>query len=188
MRKTPSAAGPVPVELVRQIDDATADLDTARAHLAEALAAGVPLPELRRAHADVLHAYEAAEALLRRAAALARAHSYREWSRWRHRVCSLSTQRVAHLFAEQDLSGLRPIGSVRALDTGMTGPAIGDLLHGRSREPGARATYGLDLEALLTGGPDASAADAGAPAEEPTPGAVVIALHPTHAGSAPDAA
>jgi hypothetical protein len=183
MKKTQSAAGPIPADLVRRIDDATADLDTARARLAAALAAGEPLPELRRAHADVRHAYEAAEALLRRAAALAKPHSYREWSRWRHRVCSLSTQRVAHLFAEQDLSGLRPIGSVRAIDTGMTGPAIGDLIHGRSREPGAPATYGLDLEALLTGSPEPRAA-----AEERATGAVVIDLHPTHAGSTPDAA
>jgi hypothetical protein len=183
MKKTPSAAGPVPDHLVRRVDDAIADLDIARADLARARAAGVPLPELRRAHADVLHAYEAAEALLRRAAALAKPHSYREWSRWRHRVCSLSTQRVAHLFAEQDLSGLRPIGSVRAIDTGMTGPAIGDLIHGRSREPGAPATYGLDLEALLTGEPES-----GAPTEQPAHEATVVHLYPARAGSAPDAA
>lgn len=181
MRRRPKPV--VPSRLVRQIDEALADLDAARGHLAAVIAGDVPLPELRAAHAAVLRAYERAEAPLRRAAALAKPHSYREWSRWRHRVSDLSTQRVAHMFAEQDIVGLLPLGSVRAVDTGMTGPAIGDLLHGRSREPGAPATYGLDLEALLTGAPDVRE-----PSGQPAPDAVVLDLHLVHAGPAPDAA
>ena len=55
-----------------------------------------------------------------------------------------------HLLAEQDESGLLPSGSVRAVDTGMSGPDIGDLQHGQSRPPGTPPTYGLDIEALLT--------------------------------------
>ena len=76
--------------------------------------------------------------------------SYREWSLWRHRLSSLGIARQVHLFAEQDDSGLLPIGSVRTIDTGMSGPDIGDLQHGHSRAPGTLPTFGLDLEALLT--------------------------------------
>jgi hypothetical protein len=181
MKRTRSTV--VPADLVRQIDAAAADLADARHRLALALAADAPLLELRAAHAEVRCAFDRAEGLLRSAAALAKGHSYREWSRWRHRVCDMSTQRVTHLFAEQDTSGLLPVGSVRAVDTGMTGPAIGDLLHGRSREPGAPATYGLDLEAVLTGAVETPTPDA-PPAHE----AIVIDLHPVRPGSAPDAA
>jgi len=42
----------------------------------------------------------------------------------------------------------------------MSGPAIGDLLHGESREPGAPARYGLDLEAVITGAPTETEQDA----------------------------
>lgn len=43
------------------------------------------------------------------------------------------------------------LGTVRAIGTGMSGPAIDDLLHGESQEPGTPARYGLDLEAVLIG-------------------------------------
>ncbi|HEY0949940.1 hypothetical protein, partial [Nocardioides sp.] len=106
---------------------------------------------------------------------LARLGSRREWAQWRHRLARLSTARQRHLLVERDDPGVLPLGTVRAIDTGMSGPAIGDLLHGESREPGAPARYGLDLEAVITG-----------VATEPEQDAVVIALplsqrHPARA-------
>lgn len=44
------------------------------------------------------------------------------------------------------------LGTVRALDTGLSGPFIGELRHGATVEPGAPASYGLDLEAVLARG------------------------------------
>ena len=49
------------------------------------------------------------------------------------------------------------LGTVRAIDTGMSGPDYGDLLHGESCEPGTPARYGLDLEAVLAGDDHADA-------------------------------
>jgi hypothetical protein len=109
-----------------------------------------PLLARREAHASLRHAFDDADALLRQATTLARQRSYGDWSEWRHRLSSLATARQIHLFAEQDDPGLLPIGTIRALDTGMSGPDIGDMQHGRSRAPGALPTYGLDIEALLT--------------------------------------
>lgn len=139
----------VPQEPSDQIGEALAAVDDARAGLARAVADRAPLRERRQAHAGVTHAFDAADSLLRQATTLAKQRSYRDWSLWRHRLSSLDTARQIHLFAELDDSGLLPIGSVRAIDTGMSGPDIGDLQHGRSRPPGAPPTYGLDLEALL---------------------------------------
>lgn len=182
-RRRPPA---VPAQLVHEIDEALAAVDTARAHLARARAEQVPLLELRAASAEVRGAFDRADALLRHATGLARQHSYREWSAWRHRLSVLGTARVMHLFAEQDEVGLLPIGSVRAIDTGMSGPAIGDLQHGASRAPGTPPTYGLDFDALLTGGP-ATAPPTGADRAEPP---VVIAFETSSARdeSPPEAA
>lgn len=44
------------------------------------------------------------------------------------------------------------LGSVQALDTGLSGPFIGELRHGALVEPGTRPSYGLDLEAVLRAG------------------------------------
>lgn len=125
-------------------------VDAARADLTCVVADRAPLRDRREAHARLRHAFDDADALLRQATATAKPHSYREWSLWRHRLSSLDIARQVHLFAEQDDSGLLPIGSVRTIDTGMSGPDIGDLQHGQSRAPGTLPTYGLDLEALLT--------------------------------------
>lgn len=136
--------------LDEQIVDALSAVDDARAHLARVVADGEPLMARRAAHTSVGRAFDEADVLLRRATAMARQRSYRDWSLWRHRLSSLDNARQIHLLAEQDEYGLLPIGSVRAIDTGMSGPDIGDLLHGQSRPPGTLPSYGLDLEALLT--------------------------------------
>jgi hypothetical protein len=139
----------VPQPLSDDIRDALAAVDDARAQLARTLAARAPLRERRDAHLKVTHAFDEADALLRQATALAKQRSYRDWSLWRHRLSSLDVARQIHLFAELDDSGLLPIGSVRAIDTGMSGPGIGDVQHGQTRPPGTVPGYGLDLEALL---------------------------------------
>jgi hypothetical protein len=140
----------VPKALVGQIDAALVALDDAQAELTSVAASTATLPARREAHASLRHAFDDADALLRQATALAQQRSYGDWSRWRHRLSSLDTARQAHLFAEQDDLGLLPLGSIRALDTGMSGPDIGDMQHGQSRAPGVLPTYGLDIEALLT--------------------------------------
>lgn len=139
----------VPQLLVDRADEALTAVDDARAELARVVADGAPLRDRRAAHARVRHAFDDADALLRQAATIARQRSYREWSQWRHRLSSLDTARQVHLFAEQDESALLPIGSLRAIDTGMSGPDLGDLQHGGSRVPGTLPTYGLDLETEL---------------------------------------
>jgi hypothetical protein len=140
----------VPKVLIDQIDGALAAVDDARAELTRVVASGATLLARREAHASLRQAFDDADALLRKATALARQRSYGDWSRWRHRLSSLDTARQIHLFAEQDDLGLLLLGSTRALDTGMSGPDIGDMQHGQSRAPGALPTYGLDIEALLT--------------------------------------
>jgi hypothetical protein len=140
----------VPKVLIGQIDAALAALDDARAELTRVVASGTTLLARREAHASLRHAFDDADALLRQATALARQRSYGDWSKWRHRLSSLDTARQVQLLAEQDDPGVLPIGSIRALDTGMSGPDTGDMQHGQSRAPGALPTYGLDIEALLT--------------------------------------
>jgi hypothetical protein len=140
----------VPRLLVGQIEAALAVVDDGRAELTRVVASGAPLLVRREAHATLRHAFDDADALLRQATTLARQRSYGDWSKWRHRLSSLDTARQIHLLAEQDDPGLLPIGSARALDTGMSGPDIGDMQHGQSRAAGALPTFGLDIEALLT--------------------------------------
>jgi hypothetical protein len=136
--------------LVDQVYQTLTAVDVARAELACVVAGRASLVDRGAAHMRVRHAFDEADALLRQATATAKQHSYREWSLWRHRLSSLDAARQVHLLAEQDEPGLLPIGSVRAIDTGMSGPDIGELQHGQSRAPGTLPTYGLDLEALLT--------------------------------------
>lgn len=140
----------VPKLLVNQIDEALTAVDHARGELACVVSARAPLRDRREAHEKVRNAFDEADALLRQATATAKQHSRQERSLWRHRLSSLDDARQIHLFAEQDQPGLLPIGSVRAIDTGMSGPDIGSLQHGQSRDPGTPPTYGLDVEALLT--------------------------------------
>jgi len=139
----------VPEPLVTAIAAALDRVDTARSRLDELRRTAPALDDLRRAHADLRRAFTDADRLLREATALARADSYREWSRWRHRLSVLDTARQQHLFEESDDSGVLLTGSVRAVDTGMSGPAIGEFQHGECSPPGKPATYGLDLEATL---------------------------------------
>jgi len=141
---------PVPPSLVAQIQDALDGVDEASATLDAVLAAGAPLLVRRRTRTELRHALEAADKLLRRATDLARPHSYTEWKKWRHRLSQLDTVLQVHLFAEQDDTGVMPLGSIRAIDTGMSGPSIGDLQHGQSRPLGTPARYGLDMDTVLT--------------------------------------
>ena len=140
---------PVPTALVEEIEAALARVDDARAWLDKVRASDPSLDELRGAHADLRHAFVAADALLREATRRARASSYREWSCWRQRLSVLDAARQRHLFEESDDSGVLPIPSVRTVDTGMSGPAIGEFQHGECSPPGKGATYGLDLEEAL---------------------------------------
>lgn len=159
----------VPSILIDQIDEALTVLDGARAELRCVVAARAQLRDRREAHARVTHAFDEADALLRQAVAIAKQRSYRDWSLWRQRLSSLDTARQIHLLTEQDEPGLRPSGSVRAIDTGMSGPDIGELQHGQSRAPGSLPTYGLDLEALLTA-TDGGGSTTTGPCEQPSTG------------------
>lgn len=183
MRRHQEPAPPAP--LLGQVDAALRDLDDARAELARVVAAGAPLRDRRVAHARVRRAYDAADALLREATAAARQHSRREWSLWRHRLSSLDTARQIHLLAEQDEVGLLPLGGERAVDTGMSGPDIGDLQHGGSRDPGSPPTYGLDLEALLLtpGGAGSATGEPPARADDRAPAPPAAATPPDDARS-----
>ena len=165
----------VPADLQRQVTDALAAVARAEAELG-GVSAGAPVLARRAAHAALTRAFDAADGALRRATAVAQQHSRHEWAIWRHRLTRLDTARQIHLLAERDDPGVLQLGTVRAIDTGMSGPAIGDLLHGESREPGTPARYGLDLEAVLTG------IDRAEPAAEQD--AVVIAL-PLKSGQEP---
>jgi hypothetical protein len=139
----------VPTALVDEIAASLARVDGARDRLHRVRRSDPGLVERRQAHADLRAAFVEADALLREATRAAKAHSHREWSRWRHRLSILDTARQMHLFEESDDSGVVAIPSVRAIDTGMSGPAIGEFQHGACSPAGKRATYGLDLEAAL---------------------------------------
>ena len=148
---------PVPAVLVQQIDAALEAVDAARADLKAVLAAREPLAARRLARTRLDRAFAAADPLLRQAATQTRAAihtrpgAYVTWSQWRRRLSRLDTQWQMHQFAGLDDVACPPIGSIRTIDTGMSGPDIGDLQHGHSREPGTPATYGLDIESVLTG-------------------------------------
>lgn len=181
----------IPAQLIHQIDGALAAVDTARTQLAGAIAEDAPVRDLRTAHARVRHAFDEADEFLRRATGLAREHSHREWSLWRHRLSSLDAARQIHLLAEQDCIGVLPIGSRRAIDTGMSGPDIGELQHGQSRAPGTPPAYGLDLEALMAGAPEPVVAAAGpghAPVLEATNRVSAVEKPLDDVGSPPEAA
>jgi hypothetical protein len=182
MRRSPA----VPPALVGQIQEALERVDLAGTALEGALVERAPLPVRRSTRARLRLELETADGLLRRAAGLARHRSYVEWSTWRHRLSRLDTVRQSLLLADHDDLGVIPPASVRAVDTGMSGPAIGDLQHGRSRPAGAAATYGLDMDDVLS-----VSRDVPAPALAPTPAqpepqaAVVVPLPATaHAASA----
>ena len=173
----------IPPELVERTREALAEVDRTRERLDRVLAGTPSRPERRAAHAELRHAFTRADELLREATRIAKHHSRSEWMQWRHRLSRLDTARQIHLFAERDDCGVLPICSVRAIDTGMSGPDIGDLQHGHSREPGAPATYGLDLERVLdevmAPPPPAVAAPADHPTAPTTPPRLPVEDRPT---------
>ena len=144
-RRAPTAVSPM---VLKRIDRSLAELDGGRARLAEVVAEDAPYLERRAAYAAVSAAFAEADRLLREVTLASRSGPYHEWRQWRHRLSQLDLAMQIHLFAENDAQVLG-LGSVRAVDTGMLGPANGDLLHGEAREPGAPARYGLDLDAAL---------------------------------------
>lgn len=139
----------VPEPLVTQVEEALQRAEEARLRMVAAVRSDAGMLVRRQAHADLRAAHLDADRLLRHATELAKAHSHREWSHWRHRLSDLSTARMQHLFLESDDSGVLPSNSIRAVDTGMSGPAIGEFQHGDCSMPGKPATYGLDLEQTL---------------------------------------
>ena len=155
---------PVSTDLIKRIEEALARVDAASAALAVVEGVESPLLDRRAAHTELRQAFDAADALLREATSLAKRHSFGEWTQWRSRLSQLDDARQAHLFAERDDMGVLRLGSVRAIDTGMSGPAIGELQHGETMPPGSPATYGIDLDARLTAGPPVPAITATDPA------------------------
>ena len=149
MRKNRGPA--VPAELATEIDRALAQVTARRAELERVILGRASVPERRRAHASLRAAFLEADTLLRAATRVAKGHSHRAGSQWRRRLSALDTARQQHLFEESDDRSMMPSGSVRAIDTGMSGPAIGDYLHGECSPAGTPAAYGLDIEAILTG-------------------------------------
>lgn len=141
--------GPVPRQIAEQVEAALAVVEQARRACVTAVVDRAPLEERRRCHAALGAALLEADVQLRQATSLAKARSHHEWSAWRRRLSAVDTLRQQHLFLAQDDAGVPRLGSIRAVDTGMAGPAIGDLMHGDSKEPGTPARYGLDYEVAL---------------------------------------
>lgn len=136
-------------ELVQHIEVALSNVDVTRLALDAAIASRAPLNFRRAANADLRHSFDAADACLREATMVAKGRSRHEWAHWRKRLSDLDTRRQIHLIAELDIEGLFRTDSVRAIDTGMSGPDIGDTQHGDSMPPGSPATYGVDVESIL---------------------------------------
>lgn len=142
-RRTKSA---VPDELRERINNALAEVDAARGDLDRVLATHGTLGLRRAAHARMRNAYLDADRQLREAATLAKQRSRWEWMQWRQELTVISTARQRHLFAEMDSSCVLPDCTVQTIDTGMAGPAIGELQHGESQPHGTPAAYGVDMD------------------------------------------
>ena len=140
----------IPVDLVDEMERSLVALDAARSALQVATGTGAPLAVRRAAHAAVTAAFDAADRPLRRATTLARSGPYLAWRDWRRRLSTLDAAKQRHLFAEMDVVGGLGQGSIQSVDTGMSGPSIGDLQHGETQAPDSPATYGLDMAAVLT--------------------------------------
>lgn len=140
----------VPQELVARAREALSQVERARIHAEQAAgSSGVALAWRREADASLDRAFQQADAVLREATRTARRHSYRAWMRWRSQLSWLDQQRQQHLFAVADRPALLQLGSIRAIDSGMTKPLIGEMAHGASKPAGAPARYGIDLEEVL---------------------------------------
>lgn len=159
-RRHPRTATVSPI-LVKRIEAALAEVDESRTRLAEVVADGAPYLQRREAYARVGVAFEVADRLLREVARAARPGPYRVWRQWRHRLSQLDMAKQVHLFAQSDAQVLG-LGSIRAVDTGMLGPAVGDFLHGECSPHGTPARYGIDLDTALAAPPTPSATPAGA--------------------------
>lgn len=149
MRRPRREAVEVPATLVQEIEQALETVRVAQDELARAVGAAA-LPVRRAAFARVTAAFEDADRLLRQATTLTRPGPYVAWREWRHRLSVLDIAKQRHLFAESDDVACLGMGTVRALDTGMAGPSIGELQHGESVLPGTPARYGLDVDEALT--------------------------------------
>ena len=136
-------------ELVQRVEVALSEVDVARSALDAIIASHATLKLRRAAHAELRHRFDTADACLREATVDAKARSRHDWAHWRKRLSDLDTQRQIHLIAEMDAENLLRTNSIRAIDTGMSGPDIGDMQHGHSKPPGSPATYGVDVEAIL---------------------------------------
>ena len=172
MRRPRPEAVEVPATLVQDIEQALEAVRVAQEELTRAVGAAAALPVRRAAFARVTAAFEDADRLLRQATTLTRPGPYGAWREWRHRLSALDIAKQRHLFAERDDVACLGMGTVRALDSGMAGPSIGELQHGESVLPGTPARYGLDMDEELAerahvhAGP-AAGASAGGP--EPAP-------------------
>lgn len=140
---------PVPSELASRIDDALRAVESAHEHARMAAGRGVALAWRREADAELDRAYLEADRLLREATRMAREHSYHAWMDWRTKLSWLDQRHQEQLFAVADRPARLQLGSVRAVDSGMTKPLIGEMAHGASKPAGAPARYGLDVEAVL---------------------------------------
>jgi hypothetical protein len=136
-------------ELAQRVREALHDVDAAEALLAEADQGHAQLDVRRNAHAKLRAAFDAADAALREATEVAKRHSYRGWTEWRKQLSDLDVRKQINLLTEQDLPGILPDNSIRVVDTGMSGPDIGDLQYGESTPPGSPPTYGVDFESIL---------------------------------------
>jgi hypothetical protein len=136
-------------ELVQRIDVALNDVESARSALDATMASRAPLNLRRAANRELRRSFDAADACLREATIIAKARSRHDWAQWRKRLSDLDTQRQIHLIAEIDEENILTTNSIRAIDTGMSGPDIGDMQHGDSKPLGSSGTYGLDVEAML---------------------------------------
>lgn len=136
-------------ELAQRIEVALSKVDSARLALDATMTSRAPLNLRRAADAELRYSFDAADACLREATMVAKQRSRHDWAHWRKRLSDLDTTRQIHLIAELDADGILRTNSVRAIDTGMSGPDIGDMQHGDSMPPGSPATYGVDVEAIL---------------------------------------
>lgn len=136
-------------ELVERIEVALSAVDSARLALDATMASRAPLNSRRAASAGLRHRFDEADACLREATTVAKSRSRHDWAHWRKRLSDLDTRRQIHLIAELDAREILRTNSILAIDTGMSGPDLGDMQHGDSMPPGSPATYGLDYEAML---------------------------------------
>ena len=148
MRK--EKAGPrVAPELIQRIEVALSNVASAQLAFDATVVSCASLHSRRAADVKLRESFDSADASLREATMVAKQRSRHDWAHWRKRLSDLDTRRQIHLIAERDTDGMLRTNSVRAIDTGMSGPDIGEMQHGDSMPPGSPATYGVDYEAML---------------------------------------